>query len=709
MSVYRFAARMVIRRWPIVLILAALALTVGGCPGVTREEVDQIVKDEVDQLIESGQLAPGPPGADGSDGQNGAPGPAGPEGDPGPAGATGPQGPQGPKGAAGPEGDAGPQGPQGPQGQQGPQGPQGLPGRDGISCWDLNGNGVGDSFEDTNADGNFNAFDCAEGPAGLACWDLNRNGIGDPAEDINADGNFDTLDCRGPQGEQGPAGEEGVAGPPGPVGPMGPRGLSCWDLNDNGVGDPVEDFNNDGNYDAYDCRGPQGEAGPAGPEGPMGPVGPQGETGPMGPPGPPGEQGVAGAPGLACWDANGNGVTDPDEDVNGDGDFDTLDCRGPQGEPGPTGAQGVPGPQGEPGVSCWDLNGNGVPDPDTEDINNDGVVDVYDCIGDAVITNVFWELGGNATATAQVLGTLGEAAIDIVVNGMRALRIEPSATSPNLIGGFQSNAAAADVAGAVIAGGGAADDGSGGSGVNTVEADFGAVGGGLANVASGFAATVPGGTHNRAAGWYSLAAGTGAQALHNGSFVWADASGGDFASQHDNQFLVRAVGGMYFDIGYTTKAWWIDLRPEPSGPKFMNTSTNAYLSKGGTWVNSSDREQKREILAVDPAAVLSQLAQLPMYTWSYEGEDGEYRHMGPMAQDFYAAFNLGYNDTTISTIDADGVSLAAIQGLYQLVQNQAVRVQVREAQIRQLEEKVSALEQRLAALETQLKQAATQK
>jgi len=63
-------------------------------------------------------------------------------------------------------------------------------------------------------------------------------------------------------------------------------------------------------------------------------------------------------------------------------------CEGDDGDdgaPGPAGADGAPGPQGDAGLACWDLNENGVgdlelPDPPfTEDLNEDGVVDVYDC------------------------------------------------------------------------------------------------------------------------------------------------------------------------------------------------------------------------------------------------------------------------------------------------------------------------------------------
>ena len=71
-------------------------------------------------------------------------------------------------------------------------------------------------------------------------------------------------------------------------------------------------------------------------------------------------------------------------------------------------------------------------------------------------------------------------------------------------------------------------------------------GGGYAdsNSALGDYSTIPGGTRNVASGNYSFAAGRRAQALHHGSFVWADSTNADFASTGDNQFLIRASGGV---------------------------------------------------------------------------------------------------------------------------------------------------------------------
>ena len=73
--------------------------------------------------------------------------------------------------------------------------------------------------------------------------------------------------------------------------------------------------------------------------------------------------------------------------------------------------------------------------------------------------------------------------------------------------------------------------------------------------------------------------------------------------------------------------------------------------------------------------------------WSYKA-DPETRHVGPMAQDFYAAFNIGTDDKHISPIDEGGVAFAAIQALNR-------KVEEKDGQIRQLEERLDKLEQLL--------------
>ena len=115
---------------------------------------------------------------------------------------------------------------------------------------------------------------------------------------------------------------------------------------------------------------------------------------------------------------------------------------------------------------------------------------------------------------------------------------------------------------------------------------------------------------------------------------------------------------------------------------------------------------KENVAGVDPSAVLEQVVQIPVSTWNYIGEEAGVRHMGPMAQDFYAAFGLGDSERHINSLDADGVALASIQGLYGLSQEQAARIEELQAvnaaqqeQIQTLQRQNAEFEARLAALE----------
>jgi hypothetical protein len=66
--------------------------------------------------------------------------------------------------------------------------------------------------------------------------------------------------------------------------------------------------------------------------------------------------------------------------------------------------------------------------------------------------------------------------------------------------------------------------------------------------------------------------------------------------------------------------------------------------------------------------VLRRLASVPISTWSYRSQKRSIRHIGPMAQDFHRAFGVGEDRRHISSVDADGVALAAIKGLSRKVE-----------------------------------------
>jgi hypothetical protein len=117
---------------------------------------------------------------------------------------------------------------------------------------------------------------------------------------------------------------------------------------------------------------------------------------------------------------------------------------------------------------------------------------------------------------------------------------------------------------------------------------------------------------------------------------------------------------------------------------------------------TSDRHAKQGFATINGRNVLAKLAALPIATWSYTNSPG-IRHLGPVAQDFKAAFGLGEDDKHIATVDADGVALAAIQGLNQKLEKE---LRERDAEIGRLNHELrnvrENLEQRLAAVEAEL-------
>ncbi len=111
----------------------------------------------------------------------------------------------------------------------------------------------------------------------------------------------------------------------------------------------------------------------------------------------------------------------------------------------------------------------------------------------------------------------------------------------------------------------------------------------------------------------------------------------------------------------------------------------------------SDRSLKDGFAPVDSRAVLAAVAALPIERWSYQGE--AVRHLGPMAQDFAAAFGLGADDRHIFPLDAAGVALAALQGLHSLVQTQTARLEALERELAALRGEAAALRLELALRE----------
>ncbi|HNW89496.1 MAG TPA: tail fiber domain-containing protein [Bacteroidales bacterium] len=208
---------------------------------------------------------------------------------------------------------------------------------------------------------------------------------------------------------------------------------------------------------------------------------------------------------------------------------------------------------------------------------------------------------------------------------------------------------------------------------NKVYNNYGSVGGGYMNLDSGYAATIPGGYLVVAGGSYSFATGYRAKAIHHGTMVFGDATNADISSTVDNQFTIRASGG--------TRIYSNGI-----------LSAGVLLAAGGSsWSAVSDSTLKQNIRPVDGNEILDKLQQVPISRWSYKAQDPSIEHIGPMAQDFYAAFGLGEDNEHINTLDPDGIALAGVQ---QLAKDKAMQQNI----IKQLQEEVTLLKSEIREL-----------
>jgi hypothetical protein len=133
------------------------------------------------------------------------------------------------------------------------------------------------------------------------------------------------------------------------------------------------------------------------------------------------------------------------------------------------------------------------------------------------------------------------------------------------------------------------------------------------NVASGDGSVVPGGARNRAAGNFSFAAGNRAKALHHGSFVWSDNGGTDFSTSANNQFLIRAGGGVGINTNTPEAPLQIgdaDIAPSDGWMSLQASSTQGQQRKwqvgvfgGGT---TSQQDGKYYSYSIDDLGLGSQ-------------------------------------------------------------------------------------------------------
>jgi hypothetical protein len=235
-------------------------------------------------------------------------------------------------------------------------------------------------------------------------------------------------------------------------------------------------------------------------------------------------------------------------------------------------------------------------------------------------------------------------------------------------------------------------------GRNTVAANTGTVALGDGHTATG--------ANSVALGYYASTS-TSAGSPRLGTFVFSDRSvvdGTQFHAELTNAAHWRVANGfriytssnrstgVTFQNGATASNWG-------QANAVISSSTGAYLSTSGVWTNASSRDLKTNFAAVDTRSVLRKVLSLPIQTWNYKSDNANVRHIGAIAQDFRQAFNVGDTDVAIGTVDADGVALAAIQGLNEELKDE---LKARDAKIDGQKAKAERLETQIERQQKQI-------
>lgn len=168
-----------------------------------------------------------------------------------------------------------------------------------------------------------------------------------------------------------------------------------------------------------------------------------------------------------------------------------------------------------------------------------------------------------------------------------------------------------------------------------------------------------------------------------GTFVWSDgsaqATADTFRNTANNEFAARATGGFRF-------------RTNLAG------TTGCNLPAGSGVFNCTSSKFTKENFA--PASdVLNKLRKIPVTSWNYVSEGQKVRHLGPMAEDFFAQFGLGTGNTSIGVQDLAGVSIAAVKELDEQLQEKNAEIEKLQGEIKTLRANQTELEKRLEAIE----------
>ena len=377
----------------------------------------------------------------------------------------------------------------------------------------------------------------------------------------------------------------------------------------------------------------------------------QGPQGPMGPPGPVGATGAAGATG-ATGAPGANGTQGPPGPPGAPGTNGTNGTQGPPGPPGPpgtngtNGTQGPPGPPGAPGTNG--TNGTqGPPGPPGQN-------------GSGVVTDNQFDTAVGLQALVSSTGSANTA------SGYQAL-FSNTTGSNNTASGDQALYS------------------------NTTAA---------ANTASGFQALYSntigaGNTGTGHAALYSNTTGSLNVASGNGA-LFANTTGSNNTALGNGAGAAITTGNENIDIGNP------GLSTDDGIIRIGDVQSATYLTGNvfaDTFTQISDVNVKADFRAIEPATILARLANLPVQSWRFKNDAHQTRHIGPTAQDFYAAFAVGEDDKHIAVTDEGGVALIAAKALNERLELEQEALRTSQADLEAQKALTAELQEKLVFLQ----------
>jgi hypothetical protein len=167
------------------------------------------------------------------------------------------------------------------------------------------------------------------------------------------------------------------------------------------------------------------------------------------------------------------------------------------------------------------------------------------------------------------------------------------------------------------------------------------------------------------------------------------------ANASRTMFTLRNNGGIRFGmVNQSAGSIWLfsalasfNIDYNGNAGNELQVRQNGDLVIGGRLTENSSQEAKTDFAELDPAGVLTRLAELPIQLWTYRQDRGRARHVGPFAEDFHRLFGVG-EPTHLAPGDQVGLALLAIQGLQR-------EIQERDQQIAELTVRLERLERAL--------------